>query len=109
MLGSNRTPMDIEGKKSLVLIGLNFFPENLSAVSDKQGERIHQDIQAMEVCYQGIGNEEMIGDNYWMLYLNDPSHVYKRKLHAKDFLSAMLHSCVLFLMLFSENTNSTIF
>ena len=33
---------------------LNFFPENLGAVSDEQGERFHQDIQAMEARYQGF-------------------------------------------------------
>ena len=29
------------------------FPENLSDVSDEQGERFHQDISNMEVRYQG--------------------------------------------------------
>ena len=36
---------------------LNFFPENFGAVSDKQGERFHQDIQAMEARYQGFWND----------------------------------------------------
>ncbi|KAI6651868.1 Receptor-type tyrosine-protein phosphatase epsilon-like [Oopsacas minuta] len=31
---------------------LDFFPENLGAVSDEQGERFHQDIQEMETRYQ---------------------------------------------------------
>ncbi|KAI6658163.1 Receptor-type tyrosine-protein phosphatase epsilon-like [Oopsacas minuta] len=34
---------------------LDFFPENLSAVSDEQGERFHQDILRMENRYQGSG------------------------------------------------------
>ena len=29
------------------------FPENLGDVSDEQGERFHQDISNMEVCYPG--------------------------------------------------------
>ena len=33
---------------------LNFFPENLGAVSDEQGERFHQDIQVMEARYKGF-------------------------------------------------------
>ena len=32
---------------------LEFSPENLREVSDKHGERFHQDIMAMEKCSQG--------------------------------------------------------
>ena len=32
---------------------LDRFPENLGAVSDKQGEWFHQDLKTMEECYQG--------------------------------------------------------
>ena len=32
---------------------LDFFPENLGEVSEKHGERFHQDIVAMEKRYQG--------------------------------------------------------
>ena len=32
---------------------LDFFPENLSIVSDEDGGRFHQDIMAMEKRYQG--------------------------------------------------------
>ncbi len=39
---------------------LDFFPKNLGAVSDEQGKRFHQDIQAMENRYQGFWNESMI-------------------------------------------------
>ena len=53
----------------------NFFPENLGAVNDEQGERFHQDIKAMEVRYQGFWNEGMMGDQCWMLYRDDPSYV----------------------------------
>ena len=57
---------------------LEFFPENLGAVSDEQGERFHQDIQAME-RYKGVWNEGMMSDYRWMLYRDDPTHTYKRK------------------------------
>ena len=33
---------------------LELFPNNLGAVSDTQGERFHQDIQTMEIRYQGF-------------------------------------------------------
>ena len=41
---------------------LDFFPTNLGAVSDEQGEQFHQDIQAMEARYHGFWNEGMMGD-----------------------------------------------
>ena len=31
---------------------LDFFPENLGATSDEQGERFHQDINSTKKCYQ---------------------------------------------------------
>jgi hypothetical protein len=41
---------------------LDFFPENLGAESEEQGERFHQDIKEMERRYQDRGNVNMIGD-----------------------------------------------
>ena len=41
---------------------LSFFPENLGAVSDEQGERFHQDIRTMEIRYQGRWDPAMMGD-----------------------------------------------
>jgi len=42
------------------------FPENLGAVSDEQGERFHQDIQAMEAKpkfrNESINDEELLLD-----------------------------------------------
>lgn len=64
---------------------LDFFPENLGAVSDEQGERFHQDIQSMEKRYQGFWNEGMMGDYCWMLYRDNPEQMYKRKAHAQRF------------------------
>ena len=64
---------------------LNFFPENLGAVSDEQGERFHQDIQLMENRYQGFWNESMMGDYCWMLYRDNPDKVFKRKSYSQRF------------------------
>jgi len=64
---------------------LDFFPENLGAVSDEQGERFHQDIQQMEKRYQGFWNESMMADYCWMLYRNEPDKLHKRKSYSQRF------------------------
>ncbi|GFW13598.1 uncharacterized protein TNCV_1210641 [Trichonephila clavipes] len=46
---------------------LDYFPENLGAVSEEQGERFHQDIKEMERRYQGRWNVNMMVDYCWML------------------------------------------
>ena len=61
------------------------FSANLGLVSDEQGERFYQDIQAMEACYQGFWNEGMMGDYCWMLYRDDQSRSYKRNSYSKHF------------------------
>ena len=57
---------------------LNFFPPNLGAVSDKLGERFHQDITKMESNYQGKWNPGMMGDFCWMLLCDIPDAEYTR-------------------------------
>lgn len=46
---------------------IEFFPENLGAVSEEHGERFHQDIKDMEKRYQGKWNKNMMADYCWML------------------------------------------
>lgn len=58
---------------------LDFFPQNLGAVSDEQGERFHQDIQQMEKRYQGFWSERMLADYCWMLYRDVLGKTYRRK------------------------------
>ena len=41
---------------------LDFFPENLGAVSDEHGERFHQDILSMEIRYQGKWSSYVLAD-----------------------------------------------
>jgi len=64
---------------------LDFFPENLGAVSDEQGERFHQDIQLMETRHQGFWNESMLADYCWMLYRDVPDKKYNRKSFSQHF------------------------
>lgn len=58
---------------------LNFFPPNLGAVSDEQGERFHQDISTMEKRYQGKSTVNMLADYCWMLIRDSSETTYKRK------------------------------
>ncbi|UYV81448.1 hypothetical protein LAZ67_20001231 [Cordylochernes scorpioides] len=46
---------------------LDFFPDNLGAVSDERGERFHQDISSMEKRYQGKWSPGMLADYCWTL------------------------------------------
>jgi hypothetical protein len=57
----------------------------LGAVSEEQGERIHQDIKEMETRYQGRWNVNMMGDNCWLLHRHDPQATYKRKNTKRSF------------------------
>ena len=41
---------------------VDYFPDNLDAVSEEQGERFHQDIKTMEKRYQGYWSESMMAD-----------------------------------------------
>jgi hypothetical protein len=51
---------------------LGFFPENLDAMSKKQGARFHQHIKEMERSYQGRWNVNMVGDCRWTLHREIP-------------------------------------
>ena len=57
---------------------LDFFPQNLGAVSDEHGERFHQDISIMEHRYQGRFDSNMMGDYCWFLQ-RDTTTSHKRK------------------------------
>ncbi|GBN37979.1 hypothetical protein AVEN_255553-1 [Araneus ventricosus] len=64
---------------------LDYFPENLGAVSDEQGERFHQNIKEMERLYQGKWNVSMISDYSWMLQ-RDNRAKFKRGKVTKELL-----------------------
>ncbi|KAI6656209.1 hypothetical protein LOD99_1542 [Oopsacas minuta] len=46
---------------------IDYFPENLGAVSEEQGERFHQDIKTMETRCQGRWDVHMMADYCWCL------------------------------------------
>ncbi|GBM84297.1 hypothetical protein AVEN_1902-1 [Araneus ventricosus] len=64
---------------------VDYFPENLGAVSEDQGERFHQDIKEMDRRYQGKWNVSMIADYCWMLQRDNPCEVHKRKSDKRTF------------------------
>lgn len=64
---------------------LDYFPANLGAYSEEQGERFHQDICAMESRYQGRWNVNMMADYCWSLKRHNPGVVHKRKSLKRQF------------------------
>jgi hypothetical protein len=58
---------------------LDFFPENLGAVSNEHGERFHQDIYKMEKWYQGKWSIKMLTGYCWTLKRDVPQATYSRK------------------------------
>ncbi|GBO16459.1 hypothetical protein AVEN_136244-1 [Araneus ventricosus] len=69
---------------------LDYFPENLGAVSEVQGERFHQDIKEMERRYQGNWNVTMIADYCWMLQRDNPCKVHNRKSDKRTFEACVM-------------------
>jgi len=68
-----------ESENPLSGVTLEFFPENLGEVSDKHGERFHQDIMTMERQYQGKWTSCMLVDYCWTLKKDVFDAKYGRK------------------------------
>jgi len=64
---------------------LDFFPENLSKVSDEHSEGFHQDIMVMEKRYQGKWTPSMLADYCWTLKKDARDAKYRRKSFASTF------------------------
>jgi hypothetical protein len=58
---------------------LDFFPDNLGAVSDKHGKRFHPDISNMEKWYQGKCSLSMLANYCWTLKRDVSQETYSRK------------------------------
>jgi hypothetical protein len=50
---------------------LDYFPPNLGAVSEEQGERFHQDLKDVERCYQGRWDVNMMANYCWSIAHDD--------------------------------------
>jgi len=57
---------------------LDYFPSNLEAVSEEQGERFHQDLKEVERRYQGRWDVNMMADYCWSIARDDPSRSTQR-------------------------------
>jgi hypothetical protein len=57
---------------------LDFFPENLGAVSDEHGERFHQDIATIENRYTSKWSRAVIADYCWTIAKDVPETKHKR-------------------------------
>ncbi len=66
---------------------LTYFPDNLGAFSEEQGERFHQDICEMECRYQGFWNVSMMADYCWSLKRHKIVE-HKKKSRKRSFLNA---------------------
>ena len=65
---------------------LDQFPQNLADVSDKQGERFHQDLMIMKERYQGRWDNHMMADYCWSIKRDCPGQIYKRQAYTRKFL-----------------------
>jgi hypothetical protein len=69
---------------------LDYFPANLGAVSEEQGERFHQDIKEMERRYRGRWNVSMMADYCCMLQREVPEGLHKQNWTKRSFESRRL-------------------
>ena len=67
---------------------LHYFPANLGALSEEQGERFHQDIKTMEKRYQGRWNTNMMADYCWSLKRDVLDTEHARKSKKRSFFPA---------------------
>jgi len=66
-------------KRHFLFLHLGFFPLNYGAVSDKHGERFHQDISMMEYRYKGKWSAAMLGDYCWAMKRDAPETKHHRQ------------------------------
>jgi len=58
---------------------LDFFPENLGAVSDEHRERFYQDISVLEKRYQGQRSARMLADYCWTMKRDVPDAKHRKQ------------------------------
>jgi len=66
---------------------LDYFPQNLGAVSEEQGERFHQDLLLIETRYKGKWSCTMMADYCWSICRSlVPNAIYNRQSIKSRFL-----------------------
>ena len=66
---------------------LDCFTENLGDLSDEQGEQFHQDINKMEVRYQGRWDATMLADYCWPIKRDDAFAIHSRRSSKRKFIA----------------------
>ena len=64
----------------------DYFPQNLSVISEEHGERFHQDIKSMETRYQGRWDVSTIAEYCWCLKYDCKSSEMARKAKRRKFM-----------------------
>jgi hypothetical protein len=64
---------------------LDYFPPNLGAVSEEQGERFHHDLKYVERRYQGRWDVNMMADYCWSIARDDHSREQSRTSRTHKF------------------------
>ena len=64
---------------------IDFFLENLGAVSEGQGERFHLNIMIMESKNQGRWNTNIMADYCWILKKDEPDRNHNKKILKRSF------------------------
>jgi len=65
---------------------LDRFPENLGDLSDEQVERFHQDINEIEVRYQGRWDAAILADYCWSIKRDDTFAIHSRRSSKRKFM-----------------------
>ena len=73
----DRLGCNLSLKLHFMLSHSNFFSKICGAVSDKHGERFHQEISDMEIKYQGNWSKSMLADYCWTLIRKSLATEYK--------------------------------
>jgi hypothetical protein len=64
---------------------LDYFPPNLGAVSEEQGEMFHQELKDVERRYQGRWDVNMMADYCWSIARDDASREHSRASRTHKF------------------------
>ena len=64
---------------------LDFYPENIEAVSDEHGERFHQDIGTIEKRFKSEWSENALAEYYWNLMPDKANAHHHRACKRKSF------------------------
>jgi len=72
-------------KLHFLALHLDYFPPNLRAVSEEQGERFHQDLKDVERRYQGRWDVNMMADYCWSIAHDDASREHSTTSRTQKF------------------------